>query len=112
MIISSGYNVYPSQIEEVLEKHEAIEAASVIGIPHPYKMEVPKAFIVLKKGYNLDDDLVDDLTKHCKKSLAAYSIPKEYESLDKLPKTVIGKVDFNKLKEQAMKERSETNGKN
>ena len=102
MIVSSGYNVYPSQIEEVLEKHEAIEAASVIGIPHPYKMEVPKAFIVLKKGYKLNDELKEKLIKHCKKNLAIYSVPKEYESLDKLPKTIIGKVDFKKLKEREM----------
>ena len=102
MIVSSGYNVYPSQIEEVLEKHEAIEAASVIGIPHPYKMEVPKAFIVLKKGYKLDDELKEELIKHCKKNLAVYSVPKEYEALDKLPKTMIGKVDFKKLKEREM----------
>ena len=112
MIVSSGYNVYPSQIEEVLEKHEAIEAASVIGIPHPYKMEVPKAFVVLKKGYKLDDNLKEDLIIHCKKNLAVYSVPKEYEALDKLPKTMVGKVDFKKLKEEAMKEMRESNGKN
>ena len=112
MIVSSGYNVYPSQIEEVLEKHEAIEAASVIGIPHPYKMEVPKAFIVLKKGYKLDEELKDELIKYCKKNLAIYSVPKEYEALDKLPKTLIGKVDFKKLKEQAVKEMREKSGKN
>lgn len=112
MIVSSGYNVYPSQIEEVLEKHEAIDAASVIGIPHPYKMEVPKAFIVLKNGYKLDDDLKQQLISYCKKNLAAYSVPKEYEALDKLPKTMIGKVDFKLLKEQALKEMRENNGKN
>ena len=112
MIVSSGYNVYPSQIEEVLEKHEAIEAASVIGIPHPYKMEVPKAFIVLKKGYKFNDDLKNELIAHCKKNLAVYSIPKDYEVLDKLPKTLIGKVDFKKLKEDAVKEMREMNGKN
>ena len=112
MIVSSGYNVYPSQIEEVLEKHEAIDAASVIGIPHPYKMEVPKAFVVLKPGYKLDDDLKQELISYCKKNLAAYSVPKEYEALDKLPKTMIGKVDFKLLKEQALKEMRETNGKN
>ena len=100
MIVTSGYNVYPSQIEEVLEKHEAIEAASVIGIKHQYKMEVPKAFIVLKKGYKLNDELKENIIKYCKKNLAAYAVPKDYESLDKLPKTIIGKVDFNKLRER------------
>ncbi|MCR4581121.1 MAG: AMP-binding protein [Bacilli bacterium] len=112
MIVSSGYNVYPSQIEEVLESHDAVEAASVIGIPHPYKMEVPKAFIVLKKGYTFDDNLKNELIAHCKKNLAVYSVPKEYEVLDKLPKTLIGKVDFKKLKEDAVKEMRENNGKN
>ena len=100
IIISSGYNVYPSQIEEVLEKHEAVEAVSVVGVPHKYKVEVPKAFIVLKKGYKLDDKLKEDIIAHCKKNLAAYSIPKEYVALDKLPKTIIGKVDFNKLRKK------------
>ena len=112
MIVTSGYNVYPSQIEEVLEKHEAVEAVSVIGIPHPYKIEVPKAFLVLKKGYYLDDELKEDLIKFCKKHLAAYSVPKNYEVLDKLPKTIVGKVDFKKLKEQSIKEMRRYNGKN
>ena len=112
MIISSGYNVYPSQIEAVLEKHPAIGAVSVIGIPHPYKVEVPKAFIVLNKGYKLDDELKEDLIKHCKKSLAYYSVPKVYEALDRLPKTMIGKVDFKKLKEDSIKEMRMNHGKN
>ena len=51
MIIVSGFNVYPSMIEEVLESHEAVKKACVIGIPHPYKMHVPKAFLILKDGY-------------------------------------------------------------
>ena len=50
LIVSSGYNVYPAQIEALLESHEAVMASSVVGIPHPYKVEVPKAFIVLNKG--------------------------------------------------------------
>ena len=100
IIVTSGYNVYPSQIEEVLEKHKAIDKASVIGIPHPYKVEVPKAFLILKKGYKLNDELIEDIKSHCKKNLAVYSIPKEFEALDKLPKTIVGKVDFNKLREK------------
>ena len=103
LIVTSGYNVYPSQVEEVLEKHESVEKASVIGIPHPYKVEVPKAFLVLKKGYKLTEELQEDLNKHCKKNLAAYAVPREYEVLDKLPKTIVGKVDFNKLREREMR---------
>ncbi|MBR2712754.1 MAG: AMP-binding protein [Bacilli bacterium] len=112
MIISSGYNVYPSQIEEVLEKHESVEAASVVGIPHPYKVEVPKAFVVLKKGYKLNDELKEDLIKHCKKNLAYYSVPKQFEQLDRLPKTMIGKVDFKELKDKSVKEMRDNYGKN
>lgn len=112
MIVTSGYNVYPSQIEEVLEKHPAVDGVSVVGIPHPYKVEVPKAFLVLKKGYKFNDELKEDLIKHCKKSLALYSIPKEFEVLDRLPKTMIGKVDFKKLKEDSIKEMRLKNGKN
>ena len=67
MIITSGYNVYPSQIEEVLLSHEAVLNVSVIGIPHPYKKEVAKAFIVLKKGYKKSEELKEDLIKLCKK---------------------------------------------
>ena len=97
MIVSSGYNVYPSRIEEVLMTHEAVMAVSVVGIPHPYKVEVPKAYIVLKKGYHESEWLINSLNELCKKNLAHYSIPKEYEFRNSLPKTIVGKIDFNKL---------------
>ena len=103
MIITSGYNVYPSQIEEVLMTHEAVLNVSVIGIPHPYKKEVAKAFIVLKKGYKKSDELKEELIKLCRKNLAVYSIPKEIEFIDSLPKTIVGKVDFNKLREKSIR---------
>lgn len=100
MIISSGYNVYPSQIEEVLEKHPAVLDSSVIGVPHPYKIEVAKAYIVLKKGYRKNHIIKKELEELCKKNLAKYSIPKEWEFRKSLPKTIIGKVDFKKLQEE------------
>ena len=108
MIITSGYNVYPSQIEEVISKHEAVLAVSVIGIPHPYKKEVPKAFIVLKKGYYKNNDLVNNIKKLCEKNLAHYAIPKEFEFMPSLPKTIVGKVDFNKLKKSNMEDINES----
>lgn len=100
IIITSGYNVYPSQIEEVLLSHESVLNTSVIGVPHPYKVEVPKAYIVLKKGYKKSEELKEELIRVCKKNLAVYSIPKEIEFIDSLPKTVVGKIDFNKLRER------------
>lgn len=105
MIVSSGYNVYPSQIEEVLEKHPAVLDSSVIGIPHPYKVEVAKAYIVLRKGYRESFSLKKELLDLCEKNLAKYSIPKEWEFRKSLPKTIVGKVDFRKLQEENKRSR-------
>ncbi len=105
MIVTSGYNVYPSQIEEVLERHPAVVDSSVIGIPHPYKVEVAKAFIALKKGYKDTPKLREELIELCKKNLATYSIPKEFEFRKSLPKTMLGKVDFRKLQQENIEKR-------
>ena len=99
LIISSGYNIYPSHIEEVIEGHPSVLKCSVIGIPHPYKVEVPKAFIVLKNDYN-PLTVKASIKEYCKKNLASYAIPKEFEFRKSLPKTLIGKVDFKKLREE------------
>lgn len=107
MIVSSGYNVYPSQIEEVLEQHEAVLDSTVIGIPHPYKIEVPKAYIVLKNGYKNTAQIEKELQELCQKNLAKYSIPKEYEFRKSLPKTIVGKVDFRKLQQENIEKRAE-----
>lgn len=106
MIVTSGYNVYPSRIEEILEKHEALLDSSVIGIPHPYKIEVAKAYIALKKGYKETIELKEELIELCKKNLPAYSIPKEFEFRKSLPKTMLGKVDFRKLQEENKEKRA------
>ena len=104
MIISSGYNVYPSQIEEVLMQHKAVLTVSVIGIPHPYKQEVAKAYIVLNKGYYKSEKLINELKDLCSKNLAHYAIPKEFEFRSSLPKTIVGKIDFTKLQEENIEE--------
>lgn len=107
MIVTSGYNVYPSQIEEVLETHPAVMNATVIGIPHPYKIEVGKAYIALNKGYFENDKLKAELLELCKKNLAHYAIPKEWEFRKSLPKTIVGKVDFHKLQLENIEKRKE-----
>lgn len=109
MIVTSGYNVYPSQIEEILDKHPAVLDASVIGIPHPYKVEVAKAYIALKSGYKDTPKLREELIELCKKNLAAYSIPKEFEFRKSLPKTMLGKVDFRKLQQENIESRKTNN---
>ena len=98
MIITSGYNVYPSHIEEVIESHPSVLQCSVVGVPHPYKQEVPKAFVVLKDGFQ-GLFIKTELKEHCKKYLAKYMVPSEIVIRKKLPKTKLGKVDFNRLKE-------------
>ena len=100
MIISSGYNVYPQQIENIIESHEAVMKCTVIGIPHKYKVQVAKAIIVLKNGYTDTLGIKKSIKELCEKNLARYSLPYEYEFRKSLPKTLIGKVDFKKLAEE------------
>lgn len=100
MIISSGYNVYPQQIETIIEEHEAVLKCTVIGIPHPYKVEVPKAYIVLRDGYKASLGIKSEIKELCKKNLAKFSVPYDYEFRESLPKTKIGKVDFRELARQ------------
>lgn len=114
MIITSGYNVYPAQIEEVLESHPGVLDSTVIGIPHPYKIEVGKAYVVLKKGYK-EKNVKEELIELCQKNLAKYAIPREWEFRKSLPKTIVGKVDFRKLqqenKEKRVREKNEKKSK-
>ena len=100
MIISSGYNVYPIQIETLIESCEEVMLCSVVGIPHEYKVEVPKAFIVLNSGYKKSDKLIKKLKELCKKNLPKYAQPYEFEFRESLPKTLIGKVDFRALQKE------------
>ena len=104
MIISSGYNIYPNQIEEVIERHPAVLKCTVIGVPHKYKMEVAKAYIVLKDGYTKSLAIKNEIKDLCKKNLAVYSVPKEFEFRNSLPNTLLGKVDYKKLEQESNEE--------
>ena len=103
LIIVSGYNVFPSHIEEVLNKHEYILNSCVIGIPHPYKVQVPKAYIVLKDGLKENAKIRSEIKEYCEKNLSKYMIPKEFVFRQSLPKTMIGKVDFKELEKETAK---------
>ena len=85
--------------------------SSEVGIPHPYKQEVPKAFIVLNKGYRETEGLVKELKELCSKNLPRYAKVYEYEFRKSLPRTMVGKVDFRKLQEENNKLRREERGK-
>ena len=97
MIVSSGYNLYPKYIENVIESHPDVLVSCVIGIPHPYKVEVAKAFIVLKDNHKNKDKVLKEIKELCEKKLAKYSWPYEYEFRDELPRTLVGKVAYNEL---------------
>ncbi len=100
MIISSGYCLYPQYIENIIDSHPKVLMSCVIGIDHPYKVQVAKAFIVLRNGYTDDDDLLKEIKEHCEKNLARYSWPTEYEFRSELPKTLVGKIAYSKLEEE------------
>lgn len=102
MIISSGFNVYPAQIEQVIETHPAVMKCCVVGIPHPYKMQVPKAFIMLKDDVKESSKLKKELKELCKENLAVYSVPREFEFRAELPKTLLNKMDYKKLEKEEL----------
>jgi long-chain acyl-CoA synthetase len=97
MIIASGYNVYPREIEEILYEHEDIQETVVIGVPDPYRGETVKAFIVLKEGKHVTESEVNEF---CRKYLAPYKVPRQFEFRNELPKTAIGKILRRQLVEE------------
>ena len=100
MIVTSGYNVYPSQLENIIEGHPAVQRSCVIGVKDPLKMQRVKAFIVLKDGYKADEAMREDLMKHCKSHIAKYALPSEIEFRDSLPTTLVGKVAYTVLEKE------------
>lgn len=108
MIISNGYNLYPSHIENVINAYPDVLTSTVIGIPHPKKVQVAKAFIVLKEGIEPSKDVMKKIKEHCEINLARYSLPAEYEFRDSFPKTLVGKVAYTKL-EKEEEEKSKQN---
>ena len=103
MIISSGYNIYPTHLESVINSHEAVLTSTVIGIDHPYKGQVPKAFIVLKPGYKAGKKIEREIRELLGRNVPIYALPTAYEFRDKLPTTLVGKVAFKKLEEEEKK---------
>ncbi|MBO0797588.1 MAG: long-chain fatty acid--CoA ligase [Blastocatellia bacterium] len=103
LIIVSGFNVYPNEIEEVLFTHPAVAEAAVIGIPDEYRGEAVKAYVVFKEGAQAT---VDELLEHCRVNLAKFKVPSSITIVDKLPKSAVGKVLRRELREME-KERQE-----
>lgn len=103
IIVTNGYNVYPTQIENILAKHKAVNLACVIGVKDPIRMKKVKAFIVLNEEFSKDDDTKESILEYCKKNIAKYALPREIEFRDELPKTLVGKVAYRKLEEEEIK---------
>ena len=100
VIITNGYNVYPSQIENVLDAHELVQMSCVIGIPDPYRMQRVKAFIMLKPGIQPSDENRERILEYCRKNIAKFALPREIEFRSELPKTLVGKVAYRVLEEE------------
>ncbi len=92
LIIASGFNIYPREVEEVLFMHPAVLEAAVIGVPDSYRGETVAAFVVPKPGFEQSEATKQDILAFCKKELTAYKVPKVLEFRDSLPKTLVGKV--------------------
>lgn len=108
MIVTSGYNVYPSQIENVLDAHEAVHMSCVIGVPDPLRIQKVVAFIMLKPGFRPSEETKDSILRHCEKSIAKYAMPRRIEFRDMLPTTLVGKVAYRLLEEEMKQKQEET----
>ena len=102
MIITNGYNVFPSQLENVIDAHEKVSMSCVIGIPDPIKQQRIKAFITLKPGIEPTQQVKDEVMEHVRKWVAKYSLPSEIEFREDLPKTLVGKVAYRVLEEEEL----------
>lgn len=103
MIVTSGYNVYPAQLENILDAHEKVQMSCIIGVPDPYKMQKVKAFVMLRPGYEPTQETKDELLAYCRKYIAKYAMPYDIEFRSELPKTLVGKVAYRVLEEEEAK---------
>ncbi|MBQ1603550.1 MAG: AMP-binding protein [Oscillospiraceae bacterium] len=102
MIISSGYNVYPAQIENLLDAHEMVQMSCVIGVPDAYKMQKVKAFVKLNPGVPANDETRQAILDYCAKNVAKYAMPYDVEFREELPKTLVGKVAYRVLEQEEL----------
>jgi long-chain acyl-CoA synthetase len=94
MLLVSGFNVYPREVEEVLALHPAVLEAAVVGVPDEQRGARVKAFVVCRPGASATAEMLD---AHCRQNLAAYKVPRQYVMLERLPKTSVGKIDKKQL---------------
>ncbi len=102
MIVTSGYNVYPGQLENILDAHEDVQMSCVIGVPDAYKMQKVKAFVKLSPDAPATEETRQKLLKYCSKHIAKYAMPYDIEFRSELPKTLVGKVAYRVLEEEEL----------
>lgn len=103
MIVTSGYNVYPAQIENILDAHDKVQMSCVIGVPDDYKMQKVKAFVKLVPGTPETEETKQELLAHCAKHIAKYAMPYDIEFKEDMPKTLVGKVAYRVLEQEELK---------
>jgi long-chain acyl-CoA synthetase len=106
MVKTSGFQVWPREIEEVISAHPSVQEVGVAGIPDPVKGEVAKAWVVLRAGQTATED---ELRAYCRERLAPYKVPAHVEFRTELPKTMIGKVLRRLLADEARRPAPRTN---
>lgn len=107
MIVSSGYNIYPAQLENILDAHEWVQMSCVIGVPDPYKMQKVKAFVKLVPDVVPTEETKKVLLDYCRERIAKYAMPYDIAFKDDMPKTLVGKVAYRVLEEEELKKSQE-----
>lgn len=107
VIISSGYNIYPSQLENIIDSHEKVLLSCVIGVPDDYRGRRIRAYVVPMPGVAPSEELKAEILAYCRERIARYALPKQIVFRTELPKTLVGKVAYRVLEEEAEKERTE-----
>ncbi len=104
MIVTSGYNVYPSQLENIIDHHEKVLLSCVIGIKDEYRGERIRAYVVPMPGVTPSEELKQEILDYCAQNVAKYACPRELVWRTELPKTLVGKVAYRVLEEEAAQE--------
>ena len=100
VIVTSGYNVYPSQVERALDDLDCVQTCCVIGVPDPLRGQLVKAFVVLRPGVSASEETKARILEHCRQYVAKYALPRQIEFREDLPKTLVGKVAYRQLEEE------------
>ncbi len=102
MIVTSGYNVYPAQLENILDAHPMVQMSCVIGVPDPYKMQKVKAFVKLVPEAQPNEATKKILLDYCREHIAKYAMPYDISFKEEMPKTLVGKVAYRVLEEEEL----------